>query len=57
MPAPATPVLNAPVPGDGQVGLGWGAVGVWWAINLTTWAKTAGKGYMTWRGRWAELEI
>ena len=31
----------------------WGAVGVWWAINLTTWAKAAGKGWTAWRGDWA----
>ncbi len=54
--APAN-VLRVPLAWALAVGLGWGAVGVWWAINLTTWAKTLGKGYMTWRGRWAELEI
>ncbi len=37
--------------------MGWGAAGIWWAINVTTWAKAAGKGWFTWRGRWAELEI
>ncbi len=32
--------------------LGYGAAGVWWAINLTTYAKAFGKGWSTWRGRW-----
>lgn len=37
--------------------LGWGALGVWWAINLTTWAKALGKGYAVWRGRWLSVEV
>ncbi len=32
--------------------LGYGAVGVWWAINITTYAKAFGKGWSTWRGGW-----
>ncbi|MEM7674382.1 MAG: MATE family efflux transporter [Myxococcota bacterium] len=34
---------------------GAGAVGVWWAINLTTYAKVLGKGTAVVRGRWLEL--
>ena len=30
----------------------WGAEGVWWAINLTSMAKAAGKGFTALRGRW-----
>jgi hypothetical protein len=30
---------------------------VWWAINLTTFAKAAGKSVQVWRGRWKELEL
>ena len=37
--------------------LGWGAVGVWWAINLTTLIKTLGKGYLVKRGAWRSLEL
>lgn len=36
--------------------LGWGAAGVWWAINATTYAKVAGKVWALYRGRWARLE-
>jgi len=34
---------------------GAGAVGVWWTINLTTYAKVLGKGFAVVRGRWLEL--
>jgi len=37
--------------------LGLGAAGVWWAINLTTMAKSVGKGQAAWRGRWTQLEV
>lgn len=30
----------------------WGAEGVWWAINVTSMAKAAGKGFTALRGRW-----
>jgi len=50
-------VLRVPLAWALALSFGWGAAGIWWAINVTTWAKAAGKGYMTWRGRWAELEI
>jgi MATE family multidrug resistance protein len=37
--------------------LGWGAAGVWWAINITTYAKAILKAIATARGKWASLEI
>ncbi|MFT4980058.1 MAG: MATE family multidrug resistance protein [Myxococcota bacterium] len=37
--------------------LGWGAAGVWWAINITTYAKAAGKGASVIWGRWRVLDI
>ncbi len=37
--------------------LGFGAAGIWWAINLTTYAKAILKGWAAWRGRWAELVL
>lgn len=37
--------------------LGLGAVGVWWAINLTTYAKALGKGRAVVRGDWATVEV
>lgn len=54
--APAN-TLRVPLAWALAISLGWGAAGIWWAINVTTWAKAAGKGWFTWRGRWAELEI
>lgn len=36
--------------------LGWGAAGIWWAINVTTYAKVVGKGWALHRGRWARLD-
>ena len=36
--------------------LGFGAAGVWWAINLTTYAKVLGKGHAVIRGRWLTIE-
>ena len=37
--------------------LGWGAAGIWWAINVTTILKTAGKGWAVWRGGWTRLQF
>ncbi len=36
--------------------LGFGAAGVWWAINVTTFGKAALKGWMAWRGRWLQID-
>jgi putative MATE family efflux protein len=37
--------------------LGYGAAGVWWAINVTTYAKALGKGWSTWRGKWRRTVV
>lgn len=37
--------------------LGFGAPGIWWILNLTSFAKALGKGYAVWRGRWATLTL
>lgn len=37
--------------------LGYGAAGIWWAINLTTYAKAIATSIACYRGRWAEQEI
>ena len=38
------------------VELGWEAVGIWWAINISTYAKTIVKGFYVWKGKWKLLE-
>lgn len=37
--------------------LGMGAAGVWWAINLTTYLKAAGKGSAVLRGKWRYTQV
>lgn len=37
--------------------LGYGAVGIWWVLNVTSFVKAAGKGYAVWRGRWADISL
>jgi len=37
--------------------LGWGAVGIWWAINITSIAKALGKLHFMRRGGWKRLVI
>ncbi len=37
--------------------LGMGAIGVWWAINLTTYAKTGLKAWFVWRGDWTQTKV
>jgi MATE family multidrug resistance protein len=37
--------------------LGWGAAGIWWAINLTTYIKAMLKVWAVWRGRWLIVTI
>ena len=39
------------------LGLGFGAAGLWWAINLTTIAKALGKGSAVLSGRWRHLQV
>ena len=37
--------------------LGWGAAGIWWAINITTVMKAILKGIAVKRGKWLDLEV
>ena len=37
--------------------LGYGAAGVWWAINLTTVVKMGLKGWFSHYGKWTELRL
>jgi MATE family multidrug resistance protein len=37
--------------------LGFGAAGVWWAINLTTVLKALVKAWFVWRGGWSRLTL
>jgi MATE family multidrug resistance protein len=37
--------------------LGYGAVGIWWVINFTTWLKAGLKCWAVYRGRWIDLDI
>ncbi len=37
--------------------LGWGAAGIWWAINVTTMVKALAKGGMVLGGRWQRVEV
>ena len=37
--------------------LGYGAAGIWWAINLTTYAKVLGKGAAVLRGGWVRTVV
>jgi MATE family multidrug resistance protein len=50
-------LLRVPLGWGLAMGLGWGAAGVWWAINLTTVAKALGKSWAVWRGRWKHVEL
>lgn len=49
--------LRVPLGWALAIPLGWGAAGVWWAINLTTFAKAMGKGLAVLRGRWLRTEV
>ena len=40
----------------GAFGLGMGAAGIWWTINVTTWLKAGVKGLSVLRGRWLVVE-
>lgn len=37
--------------------LGFGAAGIWWVVNITTYIKALGKGYAVWRGKWASKKL
>lgn len=46
-------LLRVPLAWVAAFPLGYGAAGIWWAINLTTVIKCAGKWAAVYRGRWA----
>ncbi|HCH67018.1 MAG: MATE family efflux transporter [Deltaproteobacteria bacterium] len=46
-------LLRVPLAWVAAFPLGYGAMGIWWAINLTTVIKCAGKWVAVYRGRWA----
>ena len=48
-------LLRVPLAWALALPLGFGAAGVWWAINVTTYAKVFGKGLAVIRGRWLHL--
>ena len=49
-------LIRIPMAWAWAVPLGAGAAGIWWAINVTTYAKVLGKGIAVLRGRWLELK-
>lgn len=50
-------VLRVPLAWWMAFPLGWGAVGVWWAINATTLLKAVVKGVLVWREGWIDVEV
>lgn len=50
-------VLRIPIGYYLAFSLGWGAAGVWWAINWTTALKAFAKGMAVVRGRWAVVTV
>ena len=50
-------VLRVPLAWLLAMPLGFGAVGIWWAINLTTMGKAGLKGGLVWRGRWKDVAV
>ncbi len=50
-------VLRVPLAYGLAFTLGFGALGVWWAINLTSMMKAGFKGAAVWRGAWARFEV
>lgn len=49
-------IVRVPMAWTLALPLGFGAAGIWWAINVTSAAKAFGKGWATYRGRWLDLE-
>ena len=49
--------MRVPLAWGLAMGLGWGAAGIWWAINLTTVAKALGKGGAVLAGRWRSVRL
>jgi MATE family multidrug resistance protein len=37
--------------------MGFGAAGIWWAINITTFLKAGAKGWAVWTGKWADIKV
>ena len=50
-------LLRVPLGWFFAFGLGWGALGVWWAINLTSVVKAFGKGSAVLGGRWRTVHL
>lgn len=50
-------LLRVPLAWAAAGPLGFGAAGIWWAINLTTMAKALLKGARVLRGSWEQVEV
>ena len=50
-------LLRVPLAWVAAFPLGYGAAGIWWAINLTTVIKCAGKWWAIYRGGWVERAL
>ena len=50
-------LLRVPLAWGAAFPLGMGAAGIWWAINITTVIKCAGKWSAVVRGRWTESSL
>jgi len=50
-------VLRIPLSWFLAIYLGWGAFGIWWTINITTYIKALLKMWVVSRGKWRTLEI
>lgn len=50
-------VLRIPLSWLLAIYLGWGAFGVWWTINCTTFIKGGVKMYMVYRRKWKTIEV
>ena len=50
-------LLRVPLSWFLAIYLGWGAFGIWWTINSTTYIKALLKMWVVSRGKWRELEI
>lgn len=50
-------LLRVPLAWAAAGPLGFGAAGIWWAINLTTMAKAVLKGIRVARGRWERVQV
>ncbi len=50
-------ILRIPLSWFLAIYLGWGAFGIWWTINITTYIKSLLKMWVVARGRWRNVEI